>query len=308
MILVTGASGFVGRQLCRHLQERGEQFRMCMRHAYPNTISVGDINESTDWNTALLGVQVVIHLAGRAHVLNHTLPYEFRRVNVEGTLNLASQAAAAGVKRFIFVSSIGVNGNRTVCSPFSESDQPNPQEPYAVSKWEAEKLLLNLAAETDMELVIIRPPLVYGSNAPGNFGRLYRLVRRGIPLPLGAIRNHRSLVALENLVDLIITCIGHPSAVGQTFLVSDGEDVSTPDLIRRIAFSMGRTVRLIPVPYAILVAGMTLLGRRELATRLCGSLQVDITKARKVLGWTPPVKMDDALRFITDHFLENLPR
>jgi len=230
---------------------------------------------------------------------------EFRRANVEGTLNLARQAVAAGVSRFIFISSIGVNGSETVSSPFSESDQPNPREPYAISKWEAEEGLMNLAAETGMEVVIIRPPLVYGPNAPGNFGRLYRLIQRGFPLPLGAIHNRRSLVALSNLVDFICVCLNHPAAANQTFLVSDGEDISTTDLLRRMAHALHVPARLVPVPQGLLEWGAKMLGREDLSQRLCASLQVDISKARTLLGWQPPVTVEAALRSTAEHFLNS---
>lgn len=313
-ILVTGATGFVGKALVsRLLKEATFRLRAALRSGKSDVavavecLVVGDLALDTDWSRALDGVDTVIHLAARAHVmLEETADplAEFRRVNVEGTLNLARQAASAGVRRFIFVSSIGVNGNRTAFNSFSESDQPNPQEPYAVSKWEAEEGLKSLAAESGIEVAIIRPPLVYGPNAPGNFGRLYRLVQRGLPLPLGAIRNRRSLVALDNLVDLIITCISHPAAANQTFLVSDGEDLSTPDLIRRLARALDRPARLFPVPTAVLMAGGALFGKREVAARLCGSLQVHITKARKALGWTPPVSVDEGLRRTAEHYLQ----
>lgn len=313
-ILVTGATGFVGKALVsRLLKESTFRLRAALRSGKSDVavalecVVVGDLALDTDWSKALDGVDAVIHLAARAHVMREatTDPLaEFRRVNVEGTLNLARQAASAGVRRFIFVSSIGVNGNRTTFEAFSEADQPNPREPYAVSKWEAEEGLKSLAAESGIEVAIIRPPLVYGPNAPGNFGRLYRLVQRGLPLPLGAISNRRSLVALDNLVDLIVTCINHPAAANQTFLVSDGEDLSTPDLIRRLARALDRPARLFLVPTAVLMVGGLLLGKREEAARLCGSLQVHITKARKALGWTPPVSVDEGLRRTAEHYLQ----
>jgi len=220
---------------------------------------------------------------------------EYRRVNVDGALNLARQAATAGVKRFIFISSIGVNGNINT-RPFTEGDTPNPAELYAQSKWEAEQGLWEIQRETGMELVIIRPPLVYGPNAPGNFGSLMRWVEKGVPLPLGAIHNQRSLVALDNLVDLIIACIDHPAAANQVFLAGDGQDLSTTELLRGVARAMGKSSRLIPVPSSLLMLGATLLGKKAVAQRLLGSLRVDISKARNVLGWEPPISVEEGLR------------
>lgn len=221
----------------------------------------------------------------------------FRTVNVEGTLNLARQAVAAGVKQFVFISSIGVNGVQTpIGKPFSEADQPNPHNAYALSKWEAEQGLRHIAVETGLAVVIIRPPLVYGCNAPGNFGALMRAVQRGWPLPLGAVHNHRSLVALSNLVDFIVTCISHPQAANQTFLVSDGQDLSTTELVRGMAQAAGVPARLLPVPVWALQAGAKLLGKVDAVQRLCGNLQVDISKARNLLGWVPPVSVEDGLR------------
>ncbi len=270
------------------------------------SVQVGDLSANTDWSAALVGVKVVIHAAGRAHVLNDVADdplAEFRHVNVRGTLALAQQAVQAGVKRFIFISSIGVNGNQS-SRPFTVEDVPSPAEPYAVSKYEAELALHQLATETGIEVVIIRPPLVYGPNAPGNFNRLIKIVSSGVPLPLGATRNRRSLVALDNLVDLIATCVDHPAAANQTFLVSDGEDLSTTELLRRMGSALGKPARLLPVPCWMLEAGAAMLGKRALSQRLCGSLQVDISKTRELLNWTPPVSVDEALHKTAKHFLE----
>ncbi len=263
-----------------------------------NSVVVGEIGLETHWGLALTGIDVVVHLAARAHVTKESYSNplaEFRSINTDGTLALARQAAEAGVKRFVFISSIGVNGNHNT-RPFTEQDPPQPAEPYAISKLEAEQGLQELASETDMDIVIIRPPLVYGPNAPGNFGSLVRWVNKSIPLPLGAIHNQRSLVALDNLVDFIITCIDHPAAANQTFLVADGEDLSTTELLRRVGQAMGKPARLIPVPMGILKLGATVLGKKAMAQRLCGNLQVDISKAREVLGWTPPVNVKEGLR------------
>jgi nucleoside-diphosphate-sugar epimerase len=304
-LLITGAAGFVGEALVARLSDPTRySVTGSVRHrsrALPESVEqivLGDLSPDTDWSQTLQGRDTVVHLAARAHVMRGGAGQlaAFRRANVECTLNLARQAVACGVRRFVFVSSIGVNGTATGSAPYRESDSPHPSEPYAVSKLEAEDALRVLSNNTDMELVIIRPPLVYGPRAPGNFGRLTRLVRRGIPLPFGAVQNRRSLVGLQNLVDFIVTCMEHPSAANETFIVSDGEDLSTPDLIRRLARAMGRPSWQIPVPSAVLMAGAALVGRREMAQRLIGSLQVDISKARRILGWVPPVSVDEGLR------------
>jgi len=222
---------------------------------------------------------------------------EFRRVNVQGTLNLARQAAAAGVRRFVFVSSIKVNGEMTQLGrPFTADDAPAPLDAYGVSKMEAEQGLREIALQTGMEMVIIRPPLVYGPGVKANFAAMMRWLRYGVPLPLGVIHNQRSLVSLENLVDLLVTCITHPAAANQTFLVSDGEDVSTTELLRRMGQAMGKPARLLPVPGSWLKLAAGLVGKGDVAQRLCGSLQVDISKTRELLGWVPPVSLDEGLR------------
>jgi nucleoside-diphosphate-sugar epimerase len=241
-----------------------------------------------------------VHLAARVHVLHYAVEdplAAFRAVNVGGTLNLARQAICAGVKRFVFISSIGVNGSQTTKGKsFSESDKPKPHNAYALSKWEAELGLLQIADETGLEVVIIRPPLVYGANAPGNFGSLLRAVKLGWPLPLGTVRNQRSLVALDNLVDFIITCITHPLAANQTFLISDGQDLSTTELVRGMALAASVPARLLPVPVWALELAGRLLGKGDAVQRLCSNLQVDISKARSLLGWVPPVSVDEGLR------------
>ena len=304
-VLVNGAQGFVGLSLTVALVKLGYQVRGAVRGNFQDneeqeTLSVGDINGDTVWSEALADVSVVIHLAARVHVMKDVASdplAEFRKVNVEGTLNLARQAVQVGVKRFIFISSIGVNGVATTPSKaFSESDKINAHNGYALSKWEAEQGLMQMAVETGLDVVIIRPPLVYGFNAPGNFGSLMRAVQKGWPLPLGAVYNQRSLVALDNLVDFIITCISHPQAANETFLVSDGHDLSTTELVRGMAQAVGVSARLLPVPVWALQAGATLLGKGEAVQRLCGNLQVDISKARTLLGWVPPVSVADALK------------
>lgn len=306
-VLLTGSTGFVGQALAQRLisQKKSNQQEFTLSLASRkslvlpscNSFVVGDLAAKTNWSEALTNQHAVIHTAARAHVNKDKAidPLaEYQKVNVDGTLNLARQSAETGVSRFIFISSIGVNGNANT-RPFSESDEPNPAEDYAQSKWEAEQGLWQIQRETGMEIVIIRPPLVYGPNAPGNFGSLIRWVDKGLPLPLGAIHNKRSLVALDNLVDLIITCIDHPAAANQVFLVGDGEDVSTTKLLRVVANAMGKPSRLIPMPVGLLKLGATLLGKRAMAERLLGSLQVDISKARNVLGWQPVITMEAQL-------------
>ena len=319
IILVTGATGFVGCQLIKQLSTNSRYTLIAavrrniadLSHGVKSQL-VGDLLPTTDWQAALVGVDVLVHLAARVHMmvdLSADPLAEFRKVNTAGTLNLARQAVAAGVKRFIFISSIGVNGNYN-SRPFVESDIANPQEPYAVSKWEAEQGLMAIAEETGvegegrpedgdrgkgMEVVIIRPPLVYGANAPGNFGRLTKWVKRGVPLPLGAVHNKRSFVALDNLVSFIIHCIDHPKAANEVFLISDGEDVSTTELLRKIARAFGKRSFLLPVPVGLMTFAAGLLGKRDVADRLFGSLQVDSSKARDLLGWRPVVSMDEGL-------------
>jgi UDP-glucose 4-epimerase len=263
-------------------------------------VQVGDLLPTTDWSAAFQGVDAVVHCAARVHVMQDdaTDPLEaYRLVNVEGTLNLARQAATAGVRRFVFVSSIKVNGEATVPrQPFTADDAPAPLDPYGVSKLEAEQGLREIEAQMGMEVVIVRPPLAYGPGVKANFASMMRWVARGVPLPLGAIHNARSMVALDNLVDLLVTCLKHPAAAGQTFLVSDGEDVSTTKLLRRTAQAMGKRALLLPVPAFLLESGAALLGKRAVAQRLCGSLQVDIEKTRRLLGWNPPLTLDQGLK------------
>ena len=303
-ILVTGASGFIGRALSAEVISRGMAVQGATRTSCDlpkgvRNVVVASMDGGTDWRDALTGCGAVVHLAARVHVMKETAVEplsEFRRVNVQGTLNLARQAASAGVRRFVCISSVGVNGAATFQKPFTDQDQAAPHSPYAVSKYEAELGLQALAAETGMAVVIIRPPLVYGPNAPGNFGSLMRWLQLGAPLPLGAIHNQRSLVALDNLADLIVLCLTHPAAANQTFLVSDGEDVSTTDLLRRMGQALGRPARLLPVPAGWLKVAAAIVGKRDVAQRLCGSLQVDIEKSQRLLGWTPPLSLDEGLK------------
>jgi UDP-glucose 4-epimerase len=303
-VLVTGANGFVGKRVMAVLQQNARLIVAgSVRRIQPDTngnLPIGDLNGETDWSKALNGSECVIHAAARVHVLkdNATDPLaEFLATNLHGTLNLGRQAANAGVRRFVFISSVKVHGETTLLGkPFSAQDVPAPLDPYSVSKTQAECGLRQLAAETKMDVVIIRPPLVYGPGVKGNFQTMMRWLSLGVPLPLGSIDNLRSLVALDNLVDLIATCIHHPAAANQTFLVSDGEDLSTTQLLKRMGQAMGKPARLIPVSPALLKAAAAMLGKPELAQRLCGSLQVDIAKTRQLLGWRPPVSVDEGLR------------
>jgi nucleoside-diphosphate-sugar epimerase len=306
-VSITGATGFVGGALVAKLValDRFEVLALTRQkpaHALPDVqyMRLGDLSPDTDWQPGLSGMNVLVHAAARVHVMNDTVAdplIEFRRVNVQGTLNLARQAAAAGVRRFVFVSSIKVNGEATqLGSAFKADDAPGPLDAYGVSKMEAEQGLRELSAQTGMEVVVIRPPLVYGPGVKGNFAAMMRWLQRGVPLPLGAIYNQRNLVALDNLVDLIVTCITHPAAANQTFLVSDGEDVSTSELLRRMGQAMGRPARLIPVPASWLKLAAAMVGKPDVAQRLCGSLQVDIEKTRRLLGWSPPLSLDEGLR------------
>lgn len=304
--LVTGANGFVGRALCATLLAQGYEVRGAVRenNAVPPSnvmcIAVGEINKQTNWLAALAGVKFIIHLAARAHVMADMAAdplEEFRRVNMQGTLNLAQQAAAAGVRRFLFVSSIKVNGEWSQLGlPFTADDLPVPLDAYGVSKLEAEQGLREIALQTGMEVVIIRPPLVYGPGVKANFFVMMRWLRGGVPLPLGAIHNQRSLVSLDNLVDLLVTCLTHPAAANQTFLVSDGEDVSTTELLRRLGQALDHPARLIPVPVNLLKLAAAMVGKQDVARRLCESLQVDISKTQHLLGWTPPFSLDEGLK------------
>jgi nucleoside-diphosphate-sugar epimerase len=308
MILVTGSTGLVGGALVRKLvadRAVNSVVAAFRRAAVPwpegvQQVQVGDLLSTTDWSLALHGVDAVVHCAARVHVMQDdaTNPLQaYREVNVRGTLSLAHQAAQAGVRRFVFVSSIKVNGEATQSGhSFTADDVPAPLNPYGVSKLEAEQGLREIEAQTGMEVVVVRPPLVYGPGVKANFASMMRWVARGIPLPLGAIQNARSMVALDNLVDLLVICVKHPAAVGQTFLVSDGEDVSTTELLHRTAQAMGKKAFLLPVPASVLEMGAALFGKRAVAQRLCGSLQLDIEKTRRILGWSPPLSLEQGLK------------
>jgi len=312
-VLVTGATGFVGSRLIELLDLkknytpiaaiRKKEFEL---NAKVETFVTGNINEITFWGNALDKVDTVIHTAARVHVMNDssTDPLsEFRKINVDGTLNLAKQAADSGVNRFIFISSIKVNGENTKFNkPFTENDLPSPVDAYGISKLETEIALYKLADKTGMEVVCIRPPLVYGPGVKANFLKMMSLLQHGVPLPLGAIKNKRSLVSLDNLIDLVITCIDHPNASNQTFLAGDGEDLSTTELLQRVSVVMGKSAYLLPVPQVMLEIIFNLFGKNNLKQRLCESLQVDISKAKNLLDWHPPLTIEQGLKKTVQYF------
>lgn len=315
-ILLSGGSGFVGGGVLQGLLRAQHEVLLAVRrplavHAALQQHVFAGFEAATDWQPVLRGVDALIHAAARVHVRRERAGdpwHAYRRINVEGTLQLARQAALAGVRRFVFLSSVKVHGEASVPGrPFQADGPVQPLGAYALSKLEAEQGLFALAAETGMQVVIIRPPLVYGPGVKANFRSLMDCLARGIPLPLGAVDNRRSLVALDNLVDLVVTCLAHPAAANQVFLVSDGQDLSTGELLRRLGRALDRPARLLPVPVCLLRAGAALLGRKALAERLCGSLQVDIGKTRELLGWTPPVRLDEALGKTAAAFLAGRP-
>lgn len=309
-LLVTGANGYVGSALCRALCDHQISFVGSVREKTAQSqIKIGNLTGATKWSDALSGCDVIIHLAARVHVMKDKVSdpiAAYRETNVAATMNLARQAVELGVRRFVFVSSVKVNGEVTKDQSFTPHDIPMPIDPYGQSKLEAELALKELSHKTDLELVIIRPPLVYGPNVRANFLRLMRLVKSGMPLPFGAVHNRRSMVALDNLTDLLIVCSRHPEAAGQTFMVSDDNDVSVSELIRMIASAMGKRSLLIPLPSSILTGAASILGKSEVANRLIGSLQVDISHTKATLGWKPIISMPDALHKTVEHFTSHL--
>jgi len=313
VILVTGATGFVGRAVIDSLINTAYDVRACSRqidvvfHPSISLFHTGDLSENSDWQQALQDVNVVIHLAARVHVMadhsNDPL-IECRKVNTAATLNLARQAADAGVKRFVFISSIKVNGEDTnTGDKFLPDDDFIPTDPYGLSKYEAEQGLLDLAKTTGLEVVIIRPPLVYGPGVRANFLSMMKWIYKGVPFPLGAVHNQRSLVALDNLVSFIIHCVKHPKAANEIFLISDNEDVSTTELLKKVANAFGKKAFLLPVPVGLMKFAAKLVGKEDVANRLFGSLQVDSSKAKELLNWEPVITMDEQLKKTPDVFL-----
>ncbi|NQY25957.1 MAG: SDR family oxidoreductase [Piscirickettsiaceae bacterium] len=305
-ILLTGSTGFVGKALTTELLRQEKNIVASVRR-HSNELSskikqviTGELSPTINWHDALNNVDVVIHLAARVHVMNDESSdplTEFRRVNTEATLDLARQAAEVGVKRFIFISSIKVNGEMTGAEKiFMANDNFIPTDPYGLSKYEAEQGLLALVKKTGMEVVIIRPPLVYGVGVKANFASMIKWVKKGVPLPFGAIQNQRSLIALDNLVSFIIHCIDHPKAANEVFLISDDEDVSTTELLQKVAKALGKKAVLLPIPVSLMHFVAKLAGKSELAIRLFGSLQVDSSKARDLLGWKPVITMEEQLK------------
>jgi nucleoside-diphosphate-sugar epimerase len=318
-LLITGANGFVGGALCIEATGLGFAVRGATRNAYDfskvagligvENIVVGDINTNTDWYGAVLNCDVVIHLAARVHVMRDRTDdplAEFRLVNTAGTENLARCAAFNGVKRLVYVSSIKVNGELTIGDKrFLEQDQVDPQDAYGLSKWEAEQVLHRVAAETGLEVVIVRPTLVYGTGVKGNFSEMLRFVAWGIPLPLSGVKNKRDLLYVGNLVDALMTCVSHPEAVGQTYLVSDGVAVSTPDLLRSLAKALGVSSRVFAWPIGLVKVIGSVFGKANKVERLVGSLQVDISKIRRELGWVPPYSLQQGLNKTVGRVIED---
>lgn len=305
-VLVTGANGFVGATLCKRLTEQGIKTKAAIRtdrsagnHSFiVPTVEVGDMHAGTDWSAALAGVTHIVHLAARAHVMREVARdplADFRAVNTAGTVNLARQAATAGVRRFVYVSTIKVNGERTSGQSFRADDNPQPEDAYALSKFEAELALKEISQHSGLEVVIVRPPLVYGPGVKGNFLTILRVIKKGWPLPLASCNNRRSLVGLTNLVSLLEKCVTHPAAAGQVFLAVDDEGLSTPERLSRVARALSRKARLLPFPPAMLSLAASIAGRPGIYERLCGALQVDAGKAFELLGWIPPSSVDAEL-------------
>ena len=315
-LLVTGANGFVGRALCATLEQCGHEVIGAVRKirsAEPKHIkyiTVGEVNGQTDWSIALAGVDVVIHLAARVHEMHDTASdplARFCHVNMAGTENLARRAAANGVKRLVYVSSIKVNGEETLSGQhYFECDKPAPQDPYGISKWEAEQALHHVAKETGLEVVIVRPPLIYGAGVKGNFLQMIRVIARGIPIPLALVYNQRDLVYVDNLVDALIACATHPKAAGQTYLVSDGESISTNELIHSLAKALNKRYLVFPFPISVMRFCAGLFGKSAAVDRLTQSLQIDSSKIRKELSWKPPYTMQQGLQATADWYLQSI--
>jgi nucleoside-diphosphate-sugar epimerase len=314
--LITGATGFIGQATCEQLLARGWAVKGTVRSSSQNVdrlatgvipCSVDSMGPGTDWRMALSGIDVIVHLAARVHIMKEIAEdslMEFRQVNTHATERLGRMAAQTGVRRLVFLSTIKVNGESTGNQAFTEADTPNPQDAYALSKWEAEQALKRVAAETGLDVVILRSPLAYGPGVKGNFLRLLQAVQRGIPLPLASIRNRRSLVFLGNLVEAIITCMTHPQAKGKTYLLSDDEHISTAELISHIAHALRKPARLWPFPVELLRLAAKLAGKSAEADRLLSSLQVDSSKIRSELGWKPSSSLDQGMAETARWFLQ----
>ncbi len=317
MILVTGANGFIGKALCKELGARGQKLKAVIRKSNSdnklnlanNIFSLGDISGSTDWTSVLADVDCIVHCASPSQILNdENIKHNYSKVNIDGVRQLMKQAAASGVKRLVYISSIKVNGQNTnglakghssdkrVKLAFTNIDKPAPMDPYGTYKWKVEQLLWDMSAELGLEVVVVRPPLVYGPAVKGNLASLLKLVKTGVPLPLASIRNERSLIGLDNLVDMLIRCVDFQPAAGQTLLVSDGEDLSTPDLLHYIAAALGQKARLFPVPtYFLRLAGSS-IGKRPEVDRLLDSLKIDSQHTYKLLDWEPKISVFEGIR------------
>ena len=308
-ILVTGATGFVGQVVCQHLADAGIEVRKALRSSPDNQLNscvVGEIDGTTNWTQALAGIDSIVHLAARVHVMkdNSADPLrEFRQVNLDGTVNLARQAAQAGVRRLVFISSIKVNGEKTVGQYFTENDEPAPQDPYGISKFEAEQELRQIAGRTGLEVVILRPPLMYGPLVKANFYQLMNAIYRGWPLPLGSIHNQRSLLYVNTFADAIRVCLSHPNASGKTFLVSDDRSISTADLVTKLGYFLQRTPRLLNVPVVWMKLGGKCLGKSAVIERLTSSLVVNSNKIRQELDWTSPDSFEAGMQKTVEWFL-----
>lgn len=309
-VLITGSSGFVGRALCERIAAEGGEFVRAIRQGVGTDSSVavvGNVNADTNWSSALDKVDVVVHLASRVHVMHEESTESlaaYRSVNTDGTLNLARQAAQLGIRRFLFISTAKVHGEGRG-TPYSVDDPANPVDAYSVSKWEAECGLIKLSSEFGMEVVVLRPPLVYGPGVAANFLRMMEMLKSGFPLPFSRVENLRSLVFVGNLVDLIVLCLEHPQAAGRTFFVSDGEDISTPDLLLRLGHALNSPAKLFPAPVSLLNAGLGLIRQQATAQRLLGSFCVDIARTRELLKWSPPVGLNAGLRLTAESFLRS---
>ena len=305
-ILITGGTGFVGKALCENLQSKNYLVHITSRtNIFPLSkrvisFNTGEINHKTKWNNSLKEVDCIIHCAARTHImteLDKNSLESYRKVNVEGTINLAKQAAANGVRRILFLSSVKVNGENTIgFSSFKNNDTPKPVDAYGISKWEAEKGLLEVSRRTGIEIVIIRSPLVYGYGAKGNLKRLIKLINYDIPLPFSLIKNQRSMISIDNLVDILVNCINNQNATGKTFLVSDDKDVTTPELIYYIASAMGKKAHLFPTPISLLKFVGAITGKKKEIDRLTGSLKLDINYTKKTLNWKPPVNVFEGIK------------